>query len=433
MGGYFDTACSPLNPNNRGYDFYVYGTLPIFGVRYAAEFQEQSGYGEVYLVGRFLSTVSDLLTILLVYAIATKIYDHRVAVLAAAFSAFSVLLIQQSHFFTVDTFTNFFIMLALYFAVTIAVSTPKLEENRPRIDADDGGLVKDYNDAPPDRINSFKQIFNSFVSHPLFWPSLFFGAALGMAVASKINAAALAITLPGAALIYLFRLPQQDRNKQAWQIFSYLVLAGFVSLVAFRIFQPYAFSGPGFFGIKPNKAWIDDLSALRAQTGGDVDFPPALQWARRPVWFSFQNLVLWGLGLPLGILSWAGFFWMGWRILKGEWKEHGLLWGWMAVYFVWQSIQWNSTLRYQLPIYPLLSIFGAWLLISLWDKAKKFQRPKLILSRSLVFVVGALVLGDDGPLGLWVLPNLCAPAHPGGSDALAYPAYAGCGQPVDPI
>jgi len=392
-GGYFDTACSSLNPNNRGYDFYVYGTLPIFIVRYAAEFQEQTGYGDVYLVGRFLSAVSDLLTILLVYAIATKIYNQRVAVLASAFSAVSVLLIQQSHFFTVDTFTNFFIMLALYFAVTIAVSRPQLKENRQLIEAKDSGLVKDYQEESDDRKNTFKQIFNSFVSHPLFCPSLFFGAVLGMAVASKINAAPLAITLPGAALIYLFRLSPRNRNKQSLQVFAYLVLAGIVSVVAFRVFQPYAFSGPGFFGIKPNKAWIDDLSALRAQTGGDVDFPPALQWARRPGWFSFQNLVLWGLGLPLGVLSWAGFIWMGWRILKGGWKEHGLLWGWTAVYFVWQSNQWNSTLRYQLPIYPLLAIFGAWLLIFLWDKAKRFQRPKLILSRSLVFVVGALVMG----------------------------------------
>ena len=124
-GGYFDTACSPLNPNNRGYDFYVYGTLPIFIVRYAAEWLEQTGYGEVYLVGRMLSALSDLLVIVLVYGMATRIYDRRVGLLAAGFTAFSVLLIQQSHFFTVDTFTNFFIFLALYFAVWIATSRPR--------------------------------------------------------------------------------------------------------------------------------------------------------------------------------------------------------------------------------------------------------------------------------------------------------------------
>ena len=30
---YFNTATSTLNPNNNGYTFYVYGTLPLFVVR----------------------------------------------------------------------------------------------------------------------------------------------------------------------------------------------------------------------------------------------------------------------------------------------------------------------------------------------------------------------------------------------------------------
>lgn len=34
---YFDTSTSSLNPNNQGYTFYVYGTLPIFIVRYVGE------------------------------------------------------------------------------------------------------------------------------------------------------------------------------------------------------------------------------------------------------------------------------------------------------------------------------------------------------------------------------------------------------------
>ena len=49
---YFDTGSSTLNPHNRGHGFYVYGTLPIFIVRYIAEWYGQSGYGNVYLVGR---------------------------------------------------------------------------------------------------------------------------------------------------------------------------------------------------------------------------------------------------------------------------------------------------------------------------------------------------------------------------------------------
>jgi hypothetical protein len=89
-----------------------------------------------------------------------------------------------------------------------------------------------------------------------------------------------------------------------------------------------------------------------------MDVPFALQWARRSPLFSFKNLTLWGLGLPLGILAWAGFILMAARLFKGE-LRHALLWGWTAVYFVWQSLAFNPTMRYQLPIYPLLHD-GGW-------------------------------------------------------------------------
>ncbi len=103
-----------------------------------------------------------------------------------------------------------------------------------------------------------------------------------------------------------------------------------------------------------------DITQQRAQATGKSDMPWNLQWARRSHLYSFTNLTVWGLGLPLGILAWAGFLFMGWRILKGEWR-HALLWGWTALYFVWQSLQFNPTMRYQLPIYPLLEMMAAWL------------------------------------------------------------------------
>ena len=36
LAEYFDTGRSSLNPNNHGINFFVYGSLPIFAVRYAA-------------------------------------------------------------------------------------------------------------------------------------------------------------------------------------------------------------------------------------------------------------------------------------------------------------------------------------------------------------------------------------------------------------
>ncbi len=121
LGDYFDTATSPLNPENRGYGFFVYGDLPIVIVRYVAEWVGQVGYDQVDLVGRQVSALGDLLSVLMIYIIAARLYNRRVALLGAAFSALAVLQIQQSHFFTVDTVANFFIFLAVYFAVEITL------------------------------------------------------------------------------------------------------------------------------------------------------------------------------------------------------------------------------------------------------------------------------------------------------------------------
>jgi YYY domain-containing protein len=358
--GYFDTSLSTLNPNNQGHSFFVYGTLPIFMVRYMAELVGSTGYGSVYLVGRAMSAVMDLLSVVLVFFIGTRLYNRRVGILGAAFSAFAVLQIQQSHFFTVDTFTTFFTLLAVYFAVEV-ISTKK-----ERLD-----------------LISF----------------LMFGVALGMAVASKINAAPVAITLPLAALVYWQGLDDEKKDQQVPRIFFFLVLAALTSLVTFRICQPYAFKGPGFFNVGLNETWVSGMRSLRAQTSGDVDYPPALQWARRPIWFSLQNMVIWGLGIPFGLLAWSGYLWMGWKTFtKRTWNPHLILWVWTGLYFVWQSRQWNSTMRYQLPIYPLLAVFAAWVLIEAWEGFKEgklkigsWSLPRGLM-RGLVLTVGVLSL-----------------------------------------
>ena len=359
-GDYFNTATSPLNPENRGYGFFVYGDLPIVLVRYVAEWVGQIGYDQVDLVGRQVSTLFDLLTILMIYVIAARLYNRRVAVLGATFSALAVLQMQQSHFFTVDTVANFFIFLATYFAVEIMLY------RGPDIEGFDlpGSL-------PPGTRVTDRAL--RFIRHPLFLLSLGFGVSLGLAVSSKLNAAPLAILLPGAFILrYLTADPQPavdnsqpptiNRQLSAipWLLIAvYLIIAAVVSFIVFRIFQPYAFKG---LGINPN--WLSTMQQLTAQSNGDADVPFALQWARRSHLFSFTNLTVWGLGLPLGILAWLGFIWMAWRILKGG-LRHVLLWGWTAIYFGWQSLAFNPTMRYQLPIYPLLCMLAAWIVFEL--------------------------------------------------------------------
>jgi YYY domain-containing protein len=72
------------------------------------------------------------------------------------------------------------------------------------------------------------------------------------------------------------------------------------------------------------------------------------------------------------------------------------LWGWTAAYFLWQSLQFNPTMRYQLPIYPLLAMMGAWLVIRLWDYGRRTiteGRRRTNLS-SLVFRLLSILLGS---------------------------------------
>jgi YYY domain-containing protein len=385
LSEYWDTANSSLNPHNEGHSFYVYGTFPLYLARYFVEWiYEQSGFNEMTNVGRFLSATADLLTILFVYLVGQKVYNRLVGLLAAAFSAFAVLQIQHAHFFTVDTFTTFFALVTIYFAARIAY------EGR---DPDEGSIEDEPEKSPSSETqtqsakrftDSVIESISKFARNPLFSLSLGFGLALGFAVSSKINAVPLAFLLPAALFIRFSKLNNDNKNLAIRSAILYLFLAGFVSLLVFRVLQPMAFSGPGFFGLKPNPAWIANLRELQNQTGGDVDFPPALQWARRSVGFAWQNMVLWGMGIPMGLLAWGGFLWIGWRMLKGEWRQHVLLWGWTAFYFTWQSLIFNPSMRYQLLVYPTLVIFAAWGIIRLYNWGKNnLSRKRIVLENNL--------------------------------------------------
>jgi YYY domain-containing protein len=362
-GEYFNTDISPLNPYTRGHAFYVYGNLPLTIIRIAADAMNQTN---LRLFGRQFSALADLFAIVFLYFIVSRLYGQRVGLLASLFSALTVMQIQQSHFFTADLFVNPFAFLALWFAVAIMEARAR---NPERGGVEEGGY--DLWDNRPEPPPSAPQIQSpqELIRQPLFLYSIGFGVALGMAMASKINIAPLAVALPAAfGLRYLIQKKENGQplfanwssDTRHWTLVVVCLIAGaLATLISFRVFQPYAFDGVGL-----NPQWVANIREQRLQAIGGADLPWELQWARRSHLYSFTNLTVWGLGLPLGILAWIGFLYMGWRILKGEWR-HLLLWGWTAAYFVWQSLQFNPTMRYQLPIYPLLAMMAAWFVFEL--------------------------------------------------------------------
>ncbi|MFQ6057957.1 MAG: DUF2298 domain-containing protein, partial [Anaerolineae bacterium] len=344
LGEYFDSTTSPLNPYNRGYSTFVYGTLPLFLTRFVAQMVHKTEYWNVHLVGRALSALFDLGSLILIFLMGRKLYDSRVGLLSAALLALAVSPIQQSHFFTVDTFANFFVVAALYFAVHVA------EEGQ-------------------------------------WWQYGLLGASLGMAVACKINVATLAAIVVLAAAVHLYTVLRRGTTAQAGseavaeaavpsredafaleRTVVRLIFALTVAGITFRVLQPYAFQGPSFLNFSFDRRWLDNMKYIRDLISGAIDYPPSHQWANRTAFvYPWRNMVLWGMGVPLGLTAWAGWALALVQILKGRWRQHLLPWTWVTLTFLYQGPQFVKTMRYFLPIYPFIIMLGAYLLISLLD------------------------------------------------------------------
>ncbi|MHB1319606.1 MAG: ArnT family glycosyltransferase, partial [Anaerolineae bacterium] len=382
LASYWNTDESPLNPANYdAYASYVYGTFPLFITRAAARWLDAAcaligtggdgqlsgvvracashqfvGYDGIHLVGRALSGAMDIATLIALMWLGRLLYGRLTGLLAGALYAFAVLPVQHAHFFVVDSFATVFVVWSLLFCAL---------------------AVRNAN-------------------HWLLLPA---GAVTGMAVACKISVWPLAGIVALAALLLARRKPTGDVSEPPQTSgpgliasLAALALAGVAAALAFRSLQPYAFSGPGFFDIGLNPKWLSAMREVRELMGGLRDVPFGHQWtARLPVVFPWRNMVIWGLGLPLGIAATVGWGWMGWDLAVGavvgtavrtgartattssvmRHTAHLLPWVWSTVFFFYQATQWVKSMRYLLPIYPFLALFAAWATIRVASRAAR--------------------------------------------------------------
>lgn len=363
-GGFFDAECSTLNPNNAGFGLYVYGTLPLFIARWAAEIAVQLtgdpmwvGYDGVHLIWRLTSAIADMLVIAVVFAIGQRLHGKWVGLVAAVLYAGSVFAIQQAHFGTADAMTNLFVVLALWFAVRAQFS---------------GGLA-DY---------------------------VLFGAAFGAALASRINTLPLVGVIVLAALVRALpafddRLPAGERRRILTGVAVGLVLAGLFTFLFFRVLNPYAFMGPGFFGLRPNPQWLEDIAEAQHLVSGRAEMPPNWQWVGRMPWlFPLANMVLWGMGAPLGLAGLLALVWAVYRIVRGHPGASANLLpaAWVAAYFLLLGGQWVMTMRYYLPLYAPLALLAAWGLVELVRRSRGHTLGRALAAVALVVVVGGTLL-----------------------------------------
>ncbi len=308
LGQWFATGASPLDA--RADNFYVYGDLPhIIGTLTAAALGAE-GWAEKLDVGRTLSAIFDSFTILIVFAIGLAARLPRLAaVCAAALYAAAPLAIQHAHFFVVDTIGTFFAALALLAALRLAA--------RPK---PAGAALA--------------------------------GAAVGAAAACKISLAMFAV-LPAAAIV----LGLTAHRVRARVFASGFVLLGLVSatacLVAFRVLNPSAFAGPGFFDIAISERFLAQLDELAAMTRDLNGTPPGWQWTLPDIHLrAFGDLALWCVGPGLTALFLIGSV----VALRTRLAVVALL----AALAVLGTLAWLDVpaVRYVLPALPAIATLG---------------------------------------------------------------------------
>ncbi|MCL4544885.1 MAG: DUF2298 domain-containing protein, partial [Chloroflexi bacterium] len=331
LATYFNEATSKLNPANVGYSFFVYGDFPVILVKWLSIQLHRTAYDQVYLVGRAVVATTDVATVLIAFLLGRQVFrSDKIALLTAFFYACSALAIQQSHFFVVDSMSTFFVILSLLFMVRVYQY----------------GRWSDY---------------------------VLGGLFVGVSLASKASVYPISFIMVVAAAYRLWLAwgaGQRPRTVIVQDTLLQLVASGLVALVAFRVLQPYAFStaAPGL-ALSPR--WLSSMLQAKAWQDGILEAPFAWQWTERtPILFPLRNMVLWGMGLPLGITAWAGWAFAGWRLIRRGRTEHLIPWSWTALFFFIEGTQWVKSMRYFLPIYPTLALFAAWALVRLWEQTR---------------------------------------------------------------
>ena len=412
LAEYFDTSHSLLNPRNVDMVFF-YGTLPLYLTKFVAteldgvvtwyaesrphlaEWAETrphlTDYDQIHLVGRVLSAIFDLGSVLLLFFFGRRLFDWRVGLVASALLAVAVLHIQTSHYFAVDTFLTFFVLLTLWFTLDVAEG-------------------KD-------------------------WPAFVgLGASMGLTLACKVSVFLLAGIVALGAWVRVRRAIADSKGlRAAWlRAIAGLALAALVSIAVFRVAQPYAWAGPNYDGwdtipeplnrqlrilekvpepiravFMPNPRWIADIIEAGAQQTGEADMPWGRQWTERTPWlYPLENMVVWGMGVPLGAAAWLGVALVVYQLIRAwrkrvrregstahdpsaaaRWDLVLLPLAWVLLIFLWQGMQFVKSVRYFLPIYPFLVLFAAYLAVGAWDWAKSRHRGAKVLAGALTAVV----------------------------------------------
>jgi len=251
LQNYLDTRTSPANPHNKKFSFYVSRTYPMHITKLIATISHNNTYDGITIVGRVLSVIVDLITLLLVFLIASHLTKKQSIGLLAAFCyAASVLPIQLSHFFTVDPYITLFTTMALW------------------------------------------QILRHRMGFLL-------GVTAALAISAKISSV---LIIPVIGISFLALWPWSGQSKDIWKTRKELLVKALWCIVGLfltlRLAYPYL-----FVGLSINPLLLANWRQLASFNEPTTSFPPGLQWVSVLPIQPTLDLFVWGVGIPLTLLA----------------------------------------------------------------------------------------------------------------------------------
>ena len=322
-------------------------------------------------------------------------WSRRVGLLASALVAIAVIHIQLSHFFAVDTLMALLCFATVLFLVRVARS----------------GRLSD---------------------------SVLAGVFLGLGLATKISVAPILAAYFVAHFIAAFGLSGSDERQdesftdRLTDVTGNALLGALTIAATFLIAQPYALLDWDRFS--------SDIIEQSEMVRRIRDYPYTRQYIdTTPFLYHIQQLTVWGLGLPLGIVAWAGtlyvavkglrFWWALAYILAGvclpaailmqsvglvnlilasaisvgalaltipmrraDTRITALLLCWVVPYFLITGAFDVKFMRYMIPITPFLLLFAALMLTDMWRAVGQLPAKTGIIARTSLGIAGALAL-----------------------------------------
>ena len=328
LTAFFDPELSPLNPH-----WFPLGSILIYVMvffRSVVELFTDVGGLEMRYVGRTLSALADVGTVLMVFVLGRRLYSRNAGLLAAGLTALAVIHVQHSHFYRPETFT---VLLTL---ASIWATLRMVEKRRLR----DSALL---------------------------------GLMLGLALSPKVNVLPLLAPL---AIGYAYRVLDEAEGRwggitpdMVQKIAGHALLAGAVALAVFFVTTPYAFIDVGTF--------LGDVLAQTRMARNAGLWPFTVQYVDTPSFlYQIQQTTIWGLGPPLGVVAWLSIpFTVALVVLERRHiRADLLLLAWVVPSLLFYESFEVRFLRYLFPLMPVMILLASRMMLWEVDKARGLAR-----------------------------------------------------------